>query len=80
MDDTSPYGIRWYNLQVTHRTHPKHHRERDLIIDSLKDSGQVKAVSEVKAGEPFEMRSQQIGNSFVSDGKLKIVELGRVSR
>lgn len=77
LDDTSPYGVRWYNLQITHRTHPKHHIERDLIISSLTDKGLVKDVSTVKAGEPFEMRSQQIGNSFVSDGKLKVVELKR---
>jgi hypothetical protein len=75
IDDISIYGIRWFNLQVTHRTHPKHTRERDLIIDSLQKTGRVKSVSEVQAGAPFEMRSQQIGNSFISDGKLKIVEL-----
>jgi hypothetical protein len=75
MDDIHIYGIRWYNLQITHRTHPKHTRERDLIIDSLTKTGHVKTVSEVQAGAPFEMRSQQIGNTFISDGKLKIVEL-----
>jgi hypothetical protein len=75
IDDIHIYGIRWYNLQVTHRTHPKHTQERDLIINSLKESGSVKFVTEVKAGDPFEMRSQQIGMSYVSDGKLKVVEL-----
>jgi hypothetical protein len=75
MDDINPYGVRWYNLQITHRTHPKHHRERDLIIKSLQKTGHVAEISEVQAGSPFEMRSQQIGNSFISDGRLKIVEL-----
>jgi hypothetical protein len=75
IDDIHIYGVRWYNLQITHRTHPKHTRERDLIIDSLEKNGQIKYVSEAQAGEPFAMRSQQIGNSFVSDGRLKIVEL-----
>ena len=75
MDDIHIYGVRWYNLQVTHRTHPKHTRERDLIIESLEKAGQVLAVSEAQAGAPFEMRSQQIGNTFISDGTLKIVEL-----
>jgi hypothetical protein len=77
VDDVSLYGFRWYNLQITHRTHPKHHMERDLIIKSLEGANQVKGISEVKAGEPFELRSQQIGISFISDGKLKIVELSR---
>lgn len=75
IDDIHIYGIRWYNLQITHRTHPKHTRERDLIIESLRKAGHVKYVSEAKAGKPFSMRSQQIGNTFVSDGRLKIVEL-----
>jgi hypothetical protein len=75
IDDISPYGIRWYNLQVTHRNHPKHHHERDLIIKSLKKTGKVKAVSEVKAGEPFAFHGQSIGSSIVSDARLKVVEL-----
>lgn len=75
IDDIHIYGIRRYSLQVTHRTHPKHTLERDLIIDTLQKAGHVKYVSEVKAGEPFAMRSQQIGNSYVSDGRLKVVEL-----
>lgn len=74
-EDVHPRAIRWYNLQLTHRTHPLHHRERDYIIDSLKKAGYVNAVSTIKAGKPFEMRSQQIGNSFVCDGRLTVVEL-----
>lgn len=77
IDDVSPYGIRWYNLQVTHRTHPLHHRERDYIIKTLQDSKLAETISEIKAGEPFAMRSQNIGVNFVCDGKLKIIELRR---
>lgn len=75
VDDTSPYGIRWYNLQITHKTHSKHYHERDFIIKTLKKADQVKATSEIKAGEPFAMRSQQFGTSFISDGRLLIVEI-----
>lgn len=75
IDDVSALGLRWYNLQITHRNHPKHYRERDLIIKSLQDVGQVKATSEVKAGEPFRIRSQNVGINFISDGRLTIVEL-----
>ena len=74
-NDLNPFGIRWYNLQLTHGVHPLHHRERDFLIKTLEDAGHIKAVSEVKAGDPFEMRSQQVGVSFVSDGRLSIVEL-----
>lgn len=75
IDDVAIYGIRWYNLQVTHRTHPLHHHERDFLIDSLKKIKSVKNVHEAKAGDPFQIRSQQIGVNFVCDGRLSIVEL-----
>jgi hypothetical protein len=75
IDDTSPYGIRWYNLQITHRTHHLHYNERDFIIESLKKAKQVKDVTKVKAGKPFEMRSQQVGVSFICDGTIQVVEL-----
>jgi hypothetical protein len=74
-DDNSVYGIRWFNLQPTHRSHPEPQRERDYIIESLRSAGLMKFSSEVKAGKPFTMRAQSIGNSFICDGKLRIVEL-----
>jgi hypothetical protein len=69
-----PYGK---NGSPRHRHHIRfwHHRERDFVIDTLKKTKSVKGVSEVQAGEPFEIHSQQIGVSFVCDGRLKIVEL-----
>jgi hypothetical protein len=75
IDDVAIYGIRWYNLQVTHRTHPLHHRERDFLIKSLRDIKAIKSTSEVRAGDPFQIRSQQIGINFVCDGRLSVVEL-----
>lgn len=75
VDDINSAGIRWYNLQLTHRNHPKHYQERDFIINSLRDAGLVKTTSDIKAGKPFEMRSQNLGINFVSDGRLTVVEL-----
>jgi hypothetical protein len=75
IDDVNVFGIRWYNLQITHNTHPLHYRERDFLIKSLRDSGAIRSVTEVRAGDPFHIRSQQVGNSYVSDGRLSIVEL-----
>jgi hypothetical protein len=74
-DDNSVYGIRWFNLQPTHRSHPEPQQERDLIIQSLREAGYVRSVNEVQAGEPFKMQAQSIGNNFICDGKLKIIEL-----
>jgi hypothetical protein len=75
IDDTNALGIRWYNLQITHNTHSLHHRERDYVIQTLKKTKAVQNVTEVKAGDPFQIHSQQLGNSFVCDGRLSIVEL-----
>jgi hypothetical protein len=75
IDDVNVFGIRWYNLQITHNTHPLHYRERDYLIDSLKAIDAVRDITEVKAGDPFQIHSQQFGNTFVSDGRLSIVEL-----
>jgi hypothetical protein len=76
-DDNSIYGIRWFNLQPTHRSHPEPHRERDYIVKTLHESDKVKQLFDVQAGEPFTMQAQSIGNNFICDGKLKIVELKR---
>lgn len=75
VDDNSSFALRRASLQITHSTHPLHYKERDFFIDSLQKQKVVKDISEVRAGDPFEIRSQQIGNSFISDGKLKIIEL-----
>ena len=75
IDDVHPVGVRWRNLQLTHGNHSEHTLERDLIIQSLVDAGAVKTVTEIKDGEPFKMRSQNIGTSFVVDGYIKVVTL-----
>jgi hypothetical protein len=75
IDDVSPYGIRWYNLQLTHNINPHHYHERDYLIKSLKNAKAIKSTSEVKAGDPFQIRSQQFGSRFVCDGRLTIIEL-----
>ncbi|MBC7581579.1 LssY C-terminal domain-containing protein [Aeromicrobium sp.] len=77
IDDVNTFGIRWYNLQITHNTHPLHYRERDFVIKTLQKCKAVKNVTEVKAGDPFQIHSQQLGNSFYSDGRLSIVELNK---
>lgn len=74
-DDVRASGFRWVNLQLTHHVHSLHHEERDRIIKSLKDTGQVQSVQDIKAGEPFRMRGQGFGVNFVSDGHLLVVEL-----
>jgi hypothetical protein len=75
IDDTSPTGVRWRNLQITHQNDPEHTKERDLIIATLKRVGLVKRINTIRDGEPFKMRSQNIGTTFIVDGNIKVVEL-----
>ncbi|MCA9325207.1 LssY C-terminal domain-containing protein [Candidatus Saccharibacteria bacterium] len=74
-EDIHAMGIRWSNFQLTHGQHESHYRERDFIIQSLQDSGRIKRVEDIQAGKPFEIRGQSFGLSFVSDGKLRVIEL-----
>lgn len=75
IEDTKPVGLRWRNLQITHHNSHDHTKERDFIVKSLKDRGFVKSVHIIKDGEPFKMRSQNIGTTFIVDGNIKVVQL-----
>lgn len=75
INDVKPFAIRWRNLQFTHGNDPDHTKERDLIIQSLQSAGLVKKVSTIKDGEPFKIRSQNLGRTFIADGNIKVVEL-----
>lgn len=75
IDDVRATGIRWRNLQITHANHPAHNLERDYIIETLDKAGLIKNITDIKDGEPFKMRSQNIGTSFVVDGYIRVVVL-----
>lgn len=75
IDDVSPFAIRWRNFQFTHGNDPEHTKERDHIIQTLQNAGLVRKVTTIKDGEPFKMRSQNLGRSFIVDGNIKVVEL-----
>lgn len=75
IEDTRAFGIRWRNGQITHRNNKDTDSERDYIIQTLKDSRQIKSVTEVQAGEPFQIRGQQFDNKFISDGTILVLEL-----
>ena len=75
IEDTQPIGFRWRNLQITHHNSSEHTRERDFIVETLRAAGLVRSVTVIKDGEPFEMRSQNIGTRFIVDGNIKVVTL-----
>lgn len=75
IEDSQPIGFRWRNLQLTHHNSHDHTKERDYIIHTLQQNGYVKHVEKLQDGDPFRMRSQNIGTSFVVDGDIKLVTL-----
>lgn len=75
IDDNGISGIRWRNFQLTHSNDPEHTKERDFIIETLEEQGLVKAITTLKDGDPFNMRSQNIGTTFIVDGYIQVVEL-----
>lgn len=77
VDDVYPFAIRWRNLQFTHGNDPEHTKERDYIILTLTEAGLVHKVNTIKDGEPFKIRSQNLGRTFIVDGNIKVVQLKR---
>ncbi|MEO5690940.1 MAG: LssY C-terminal domain-containing protein, partial [Candidatus Saccharimonadales bacterium] len=75
IEDIDPIGIRWRNLQITHKNSHLHEKERDYFVSTLREAGLVKSVHIIKDGESFTMRSQNIGTSFIVDGNILVVEL-----
>jgi len=72
--DITPVGMRWRNLTITHHS-GDHTGDRDLIIDTLTEAGYVKKVYDIKDGEPFKMRTQNISKPLIVDGNIKVIEL-----
>lgn len=75
--DIGPFAIRWRSGQITHQIDEETNKERDFLIKTLKDSNQVKSITEVDSGEPLKFRGQTIGVDLVADGCVKVVELNR---
>ncbi len=75
IEDTFPVGLRWRNLQLTHHNSHEHTKERDFIVATLEQAGTIRSTKTIKDGEPFRMRSQNIGTSFIVDGNIKVITL-----
>lgn len=74
-EDIHPHGVRWPTGQITHGVSDESDKERDYIIQSLKD---IKAISKIRSsesGEKLRFRGQQIRTYYVSDGGIKIIHL-----
>jgi hypothetical protein len=64
-----------HNLQVTHMIDPDTNRERQFILDSLRQQQLVSKAETVKLGDPYRLINRVLSGHMVADGKMTIVSL-----
>lgn len=74
-EDFRPLDIRWRTGSLTHGVRHETDKERDFIIETLRDNKLVKSVNTSEAGEQFKFRGQSIRTVYTTDGSIKIVRL-----
>lgn len=70
-------NIRLRNLQIDHGIESDTTAERNFLVDTLKESGVLKDVINIKAGEPLHTRHQSFGETIIADGYVKLCQLKR---
>jgi hypothetical protein len=73
--DIAPFAFRINSLQITHKIDQDTNRERDFVIETLKNQKLVRHIETVTTGEPLSFRGQTFGVRIVVDGQLKVIEL-----
>ncbi len=73
--DISPFAFRMRNLQITHQIDSDTNKERDFLINTLKEVDRIRGVEAVESGHQLAFRGQTFGVNIVVDGQLKIVKV-----
>lgn len=73
----SGLNIRVRNLQIDHRIDSDTAKERDFLVQTLRDTRVLKDAITIKAGEPLHTRHQGFGETIIADGYVKLCELKR---
>jgi LssY-like putative type I secretion system component LssY len=74
-EETYPVAIQWRTGQLTHGGSDESDKERDFILQTLKDAGAVSKIHTSEPGEQLRFRGQQLRTFYVSDGSIKIARL-----
>lgn len=74
-EDIHPHGVRWPTGQITHGVSHESDKERDFIIQSLRDTNAISEIHDSESGEQLRFRGQQLRTYYVSDGSIKIIRL-----
>ncbi|HYG84129.1 MAG TPA: LssY C-terminal domain-containing protein [Verrucomicrobiae bacterium] len=75
--DIGPFAIRMRNFQITHQIDSDTERERDFVISTLQAADKLRDTTIVTAGEQLAFRGQTFGVNIITDGTLKVVQLGQ---
>lgn len=79
-EEIIPIDVQWYTGRLTHGGSHDGNRERDFIIQSLKDKKLVKKIHTTDAGETVRFRGQQFRTIYITDGSLRVVRLKELSK
>jgi hypothetical protein len=75
IEESHPIDIQWRTGQLNHGGNRHSDRERDFIIQTLRNIKSVKGVHQTKTGEKIKFRGQQFNIFYYTDGGIKAVEL-----
>ncbi len=68
-----------HNWQLTHMVDPDTNKERDLIVEGIKQTSKVTKVEAVKLGDPYTLVNRTWHGELNSDGIMKIVYLKSIT-
>lgn len=74
-EETIPIDVQWYTGRLTHGGSHDDNRERDFIIQSLKDKKLVRTTHTTEPGKTVTFRGQQFRTIYITDGSIKVVKL-----
>ncbi len=75
--DSGALAILWRNGQINHRNNPDADYEREFMIETMQQAGVLKNITDIKAGEPYRGRGQNLGLTIISDGYVRLCQLKR---
>jgi hypothetical protein len=74
-EESHAIDIQWHTGQLNHGGNKFSDRERDFIINSLKQTHQLSSVYSTEAGEKLKFRGQQFNVFYTTDGGIKVARL-----
>ena len=84
-EDHAVVGIQWRTGQITHGVSHDADRERDFVIQSLKDTGKVSKITTSKRGRKlkfhgqlFHLGKKHIRMSYTTNGSIKVIHLKKL--